>query len=223
LDWEELEDVTQYEVAVYLDADSASEVWMAHSDYDDVIATGGNDPVPLSSGTAYYWKVRSTEPIKSPWSEMRSFVLALMEVEGLYPAPGATGVSVWPVFTWNSVAGATGYEFVLARDSEFTDVVVALTGADALQTTAWGCDRELDYFTTYFWKVRAISATSYSEWGTNVFTTRTALIALPPSHSSSPPSLAEPMPSIPFYLLVIIGLGAILVIVLLVLIVRTGR
>ena len=223
LDWEELEDVTQYEVAVYLDADSASEVWMAHSDYDDVIATGGNDPVPLSSGTAYYWKVRSTEPIKSPWSEMRSFVLALMEVEGLYPAPGATGVSVWPVFTWNSVAGATGYEFVLARDSEFTDVVVALTGADALQTTAWGCDRELDYFTTYFWKVRAISATSYSEWGTNVFTTRTALIALPPSHSSSPPSLAEPMPSVSFYLLVIIGLGVTLVIVLLVLIVRTGR
>ena len=223
LDWEELEDVTEYEVAMYLGADSASEVWTAHSDYDGVIATGGDDPVSLSSGTAYYWKVRSTEPIKSPWSEMRSFVLVLMEVEGLYPAPGATEVSVRPAFTWDSVAGASGYEFLLARDSEFTDVVVAMTGADALQTTAWGWDKDLDYATTYFWKVRAISATSYGEWGTGVFTTRTAPIAPPPSHSSSPPSLPEPMPSVPFYLLVMIGLGVTLVIVLLVLIIRTAR
>jgi len=223
LEWEEFEDVTEYEVAMYLDADSASEVWMVHSDHEVVIATGGDDPVPLSSGTAYYWKVRSEEPIKSPWSEMRSFVLALMEVEGLYPAPSATGVSVRPAFTWDSVAGVSGYEFLLARDGEFADVVVTLTGADALQTTAWECDRDLDYETTYFWKVRAISATSYGEWGTGVFTTRTAPIAPPLSHSSSPPSLPEPMPSVPFYLLVIIGLGVTLVIVLLVLIIRTAR
>ena len=223
LEWEELEDVTEYEVAMYLDADSASEVWTVHSDHEVVIATGGNYPASLSSGSAYYWKVRTTEPIKSPWSEMRSFALTLMEVEGLYPAPSATGVSVRPAFTWDSVAKATGYEFLLARDYEFTDVVVDMTGTDALQTTAWGCDRDLDYATTYFWKVRAISATSYSEWGTGVFTTRTAPIAPPPSHSSSPPSLPEPMPSVPFYLPIIIGLGVTLVIVLLVLIVRTGR
>lgn len=223
LEWEEFDDVTEYEVAMYLDADSASEVWTAHSDHEVVIATGGDDPVPLSSGTAYYWKVRAEEPIKSPWAEMRSFVLALMEVEGLYPAPSATGVSVQPAFTWDSVAGVSGYEFLLARDGEFADVVVTLTGADALQTPAWECDRDLDYETTYFWKVRAIGATSYGEWGTGVFTTRTAPIAPPQSHSSSPPSLPEPMPSVPFYLLVIIGLGVTLVIVLLVLIIRTAR
>jgi len=222
LEWEEFEDVTEYEVAMYLDADSASEVWTAHSDHEVVIATGGDDPVPLSSGSAYYWKARSKEPIKSPWSEMRSFVLALMEVEGLYLAPGATGVSVRPAFTWDSVAGVSGYEFLLAKDGEFTDVVVALTGADALQTTAWECDRALDYATTYFWKVRAISVTSYGEWVTGVFTTEAAPTALPSSQSSSPP-LPEPTPSVPFYLLIIIGLGATLVIVLLVLIVRTGR
>jgi len=223
LEWEECEDVTEYEIAMYLDADSAREVWMVHSDHEVVIATGGDNSVPLSSGTAYYWKVRSTEPIKSPWSEMRSFALMLIEVEGLYPAPGATEVSVRPAFTWDSVAGVSGYEFLLARDGEFADVVVAMTGADALQTTAWECDRDLDYATTYFWKVRAISATSYGEWGTGVFTTEAAPTALPPSQSSSPPSLPEPMPSVPFYLLVIIGLGVTLVIVLLVLIIRTAR
>ena len=223
LEWGELEDVTEYEVAMYLDADSASEVWTVHNDHEVVIATGCDDPVPLSSGTAYYWQARADAPIKRPWSEIRSFALAFMEVEGLYPVPGATGVSVRPAFTWDSVARATGYEFVLARDSEFTDVVVAIDGADALQTTAWGWDRDLEYATTYFWKVRAISATSCSEWGIGVFTTETALIALPQPQSSSTPSLPEPMPSVPFYLLVIIGLGVTLFIVLLVLIIRTGR
>jgi hypothetical protein len=223
LDWEELDDVTEYEIAMYLDADSASAVWTAHSDYDGIIATGGDNPVSLSCGTAYYWKVRAEEPIKSQWSEMRSFALALMEVDGPYPSPDASGVSVRPVFTWDSVAGASSYEFLLARDSEFADVVVALTEDDALPTTAWGCDRDMDYSTTYFWKVRAISVDSYGDWVTNVFTTEAAPMAQPQPHLSSTPPLPEPMPSVPLYLLIIIGLGTTLAIVLLVLIVRTGR
>ena len=106
----------------------------------------------------------------SPWSELRSFTPALADAAqqpataapvGLSPSPGATGVSLSPAFTWDSVAKATSYEFILARDSEFTDIVTAMTGADALPTTSWGYDGDLDYSTTYFWKVRAISATSY--------------------------------------------------------------
>jgi len=223
LEWEELVDVTEYEVAMYLDADSVSEVWTAHSDYDGLIAMGGDDPVPLSSGSAYYWKARADKPIKSPWSEMRSFALALIEVSGLYPTPGATGVPVRPVFTWDSAGQSTGYEFVLARDSQFSDVLVSMTEADALTSTSWVCDRDLDYSTTYLWKVRASSVTSYSEWVTGAFTTEAAPIALPPSQSSPLPSLPEPIPAIPFYLPIIIGLGVTLVIVLLVLVVRTGR
>ena len=222
LDWEELDDVTEYEIAMYLDEDSTSEVWTAHSDYDGLIATGGDSPAPLSSGSAYYWKARVDEPIKSPWSEMRSFTLALIKARGFYPAPGATGVSVRPAFTWDSAGQNTGYEFLLARDSQFSDVLVSMIGADALTSTSWGCDRDLDYSTTYFWKVRAISATSYSEYVTGVFTTQAAS-SPPASHSSPPPSLPEPTPSVPFYLLVIIGLGITLVIILLVLILRTGR
>jgi len=222
LHWVELSETETYEAAIYLDPDGTQTVWTESSNDIDIRAVGGTSPAKLTCGTTYYWRLRSIEPIKSPWSEMRSFALAFMEVEGLYPVPGATGVSVRPAFIWDSVARATGYEFVLARDSEFTDVVVTIDGADALQTTAWGWDRDLEYATTYFWKVRAISATSYSEWGTGVFTTQAAS-SPPASHFSPPPALPEPMPSVPFYLLVIIGLGITLFIVLLVLIIRTGR
>ena len=226
LDWEELSDVTEYEMAVYLDQDSAIQVWSAHSSYNGIIATSGDAPAPLSSGTAYYWKVRSDEPIKSPWSEIKSFALALVEISGLYPTPGATGVSVRPVFTWDSAGQNTSYEFVLARDSQFSDVLVSMTGMNALTSTSWSCDRELDYSTIYFWQVRPVSSSSQGGWVTGVFTTEAAPQTPEPAAQAPVAAQAPPSPtsSIPPYLLwVMVGIGTALVVSLLVLIVRTGR
>jgi hypothetical protein len=140
---------------------------------------------------------------------------------GVSPSPGATNVPIRPNFAWQPADFATGYEFVLATDSEFNDVVVALTGADALSITTWGCDRDLDYSTTYFWKVRAISATSYSNWGTSVFTTKAAPTVPLSPQSSSPSPMPKPTPTVPSYLVwAAISLGVILFVVLLVFIVR---
>jgi len=128
-------------------------------------------------------------------------------------------VPITPTFTWSLASGATGYEFMLARDSEFAEVVVAMTGADALPTTDWACDRDLDYSTTYFWKVRPISLTSYGEWVTNVFTTEASHSLPSPSESSPSP---EPTPPIASHLLwIVIGIGVALITALLVLTVRT--
>jgi photosystem II stability/assembly factor-like uncharacterized protein len=232
LQWEELAGATEYEVAIYLDSDAIAKVWSGITTYTAIIATEGSNPAQLISGTKYYWRVRSIEPIKSPWSELYPFSAALGVVQwsplvtstGVSPSPSATNVSIRPAFTWGSADGATSYEFVLARDSEFTDVVVSLTGADALQTTAWGCDRDLDYSTTYFWKVRAISAISYSKWGTNTFTTEAAPSVPLPSPSPLPPPVPEPAPTIPSYLLgVLIGTSVTLVVALFVVTVRRRR
>jgi hypothetical protein len=186
------------------------------------MAVGGTSLTKLVSGTTYYWRVRSTKPIKSPWSATWSLAPTLGDVQGsalatsvgITPSAGAVNVPIMPAFTWSPVSGATGYEFMLAKDSEFTDVVVAMTGADALPTTVWACDRNLDYFTTYFWKVRPISATTYGQWVTNVFSTEAA-----PS-SSILPHESSPSPSL---LWIVIGIGVGLVVSLLVFIVRTGR
>ncbi len=77
---------------------------------------------------------------------------------------------------------ATGYEFTLAKDTGFTSPVVTLT----LSTTTWGCDRDLEYGTNYFWRVRAVSATSQSLWGNSSFTT----VAAP----APPPAVTTPAP-----------------------------
>jgi len=229
LGWEELVGATRYEAAIYLNTDATQGVWSGTSYGIEIVATDGSNPAQLLSGTSYYWRVRAIEPVKSPWSETRSFSPALGAAQwsplatstGVSPSPGAANMPIRPAFAWNPADGATSYEFVLARDSQFTDVVVALTGADALSITTWGCDRDLDYSTTYFWKVRAISSTSHSEWGNSVFTTEPAPTAPLPPQSSPQSPVPEPTPTIPSYLMgVLIGIGVILFVALLVFIVR---
>jgi len=232
LRWEGLAGATRYQAAIYSDLPTSQSIWSQISTTLAIIAADNN--AKLISGTTYYWQVRSLEPVKSPWSETWSFTPALgagqwsplAAADGTSPLPGATNVPIRPAFAWQPADRATGYEFVLARDSGFADVVVAMTGADTLLTTIWGCDRDLDYSTTYFWKVRAITAASYSEWGTGIFTTESAPAAapLPPQLSPSPattPPAAQEAPSYPIWM--VIGLGVILVVSLLFLIVRTGR
>lgn len=233
LSWEELVGATRYEAAIYLDSDATEKVWSETTTGNGVRATRGESSAQLISDTTYYWRVRSIAPIKSPWSRFRSFTPALGGAQwsplaapaGISPLPGANNVPIRPVFAWQPADWATGYEFMLAKDSQFTNMVVAMTGADALQTTVWGYDRDLDYSTTYFWKVRAASANSYSEWGTGVFTTEAPPSTPLPPQSSLPPSPPPaPTPSIPSYLLgLVIGIGVTLVVALLVLTVRTGR
>jgi hypothetical protein len=231
LQWQELAGAREYEAAIYRDADAIQCLWSGTSDVSGITAVGGAGAANLGSGITYYWRVRAIEPVKSPRSEMWSFNPALGAAQwsplavpaGVSPSPGATNVPIRPPFAWQPGDLATAYEFTLARDSEFTSVVVAMTGANALPTPVWGCDRDLDYSTTYFWRVRAINATGCSEWGTGVFTTRAA----PSAPLPSPPSPTLPSastPTIPSYLVwIAIGLGVILFVVLLVFIVKTAR
>ena len=230
LHWQEVAGAREYEVAIYSDAGATWEIWSATTPNTAIIATEGNNPVRLLSGTKYYWRVRVVQPIESLWSEIKSFASPLgieewsplSTTDGVSPLPGANNVSIRPAFTWRSAEMATGYEFILAKDSGFTEVVVALTGADALTSTAWNCDIKLEYSTSYFWKVRAISADSHSQWGVNAFTTEAA--PRETELTQPPPLVIEPAPTSPTYMIwLAVGVGAVLVVVLLVFILRTRK
>jgi len=225
LHWTELSEATAYQASISLDSDACQILWSGSTD-DTCITVADSATMPeLTCGITCYWRVRATEPMKSPWSNVWSFTPALMSSSAgqVSPSPGATGIALNPVFTWDSVANASSYEFILSKDSGFSDVVVALTGNDALPTVAWGCDRELDYSTSYFWKVRAINANSYGDWVTNVFTTEAGNSTLPALQSpptSSPPPGQTPL--IPSQLLwAMVSIVVVLVTALLVLIIRT--
>ena len=233
LKWEALAGATEYESAIYRDADAIQSVWSETSIDAGVFVVGGTGTAKLRSGITYYWRVRAIEPVKSPWSEMWSFNPALgaaqwdpfVDPERVVPIPGSYDVPIKPTFMWNPADWATGYEFVLSKNADFSTPMYSFTGANALKITAFVADKDLEYSTNYYWCVTAISADSRSNTAYGSFRTIDKVTVETPAPSQSTTTLpSESTATIPPYLVwVTIGIGVMLFVVLLVFIVRTAR
>lgn len=191
----------------------------------------------------YYWRLRSTDtdigPLPSPWSDVRKFTVANeVKFAVASPAIGATGVSTTPTLSWNEYPGALHYVVELADGS--IPEGITFTILDFSNTSDYPffvIEEALKYSNPYYWRVRAaLEGGEYSDWLTASFTT----MAKP--EAPQPPVVIEEAPDqpdiivkpivevpettevIPSYLLwIIVAIGAILVIALIVLIVRTRR
>ena len=202
-------------------------------------STGANQvkSKALELATTYYWRVRATEPVLSPWSAEWSFTTNFnSEIAApiLYtPEADAIDIPLKPIFEWSDIDGADSYELLVSADDSFDDSLISKVGDDALTTTTWQCDLSLQYNTTYYWKVRTRSSDSYSAWSAvSVFTTTTeppsppnkvaeATQPSPPSSSpSSPPPAPPPAPptaqqTTPDWVFYMLGLMGFLIISLL--------
>jgi hypothetical protein len=184
------------------------------------IALAGN----LECGHTYYWRVKArrcatTQIIRSPWSEARSFtvkaglptVSPYLGLQLLSPNNGCLGCPVSPAsFSWSPFKDTTKYKFVLAKDSEMTQIVKEAE----VSTTAYEYDGTLDYSTNYFWRVMS-EEPAPSDWSAT-FSFQT---------EAQPAAAQGPAPAAPtpIWVWVVIAIGAILVIVTLVLIFKTRR
>jgi len=165
------------------------------------------------------------------------------------PETGASDVSLTPTFAWWAVPAADGYYFEFADNANFVMPLVKLDGdMGRLLVTAYAYVGELPYSTAYYWKVKAVSGTIEagdlleSDWVSAVFITKEEpveplppIVIEPTPPAPAPiititqPDIIVPLPAIvetpitPAWIYVIIGVGAVLVIALLVLIVRTRR
>lgn len=135
--------------------------------------------IGLGYGTRYFWKVRAiSSGNASAWSDISAFVTTgppvppVLVIELEYPAAGAAGVSLRPVFQWNPVAGAEKYELLVSASYAFTDTVITKTENSVLSQNVWRSDIGLAADTTYYWKVRAINSANMSVWSKiSAFTT----------------------------------------------------
>jgi len=200
----------------------------------------------LNPGGTYYWRVRAAEtgPWYSPWTAARTFTVAsTKEFVIISPEIGAAGVAIQPSLTWSEYSGAIGYEIQLAEDKTFAILEFAHTTTEPFYQTE--ADEALKYSTTYYWKVRGVTGPAPiskkgelldapgGPWITGVFTTAGEPVEPTPPVVIQQPTAPEvkvvqvpvPQPApIPAYLLwIIIVIGAILIIALIVLIVRTRR
>ena len=180
------------------------------------------------AGATYWWRIRSVRSATgqiadSPWSEPRSFSVKAgyivntpyYGVQLLAPANGCLGCKIKPAsFSWSPWKDATKYEFALAADPEFRQIIITSNPT----TSAYEYDGTLDYGANYFWRVRALEVNGQpipSDWSaTFSFQTEPA-----PSPPASPP--AEP--ATPLWVWIVIALGAALVVAVLVLMMRTKK
>jgi len=228
--WDALCDACSYDIEFAMDEDFDMPVRVNGEDdmtyhllEQDVPAFSilGGPEGGLSCEVTYYVRVRAADAatgqiIHSWWSDPIAVTIAPSQAAGeiamVSPEPGATDVAVEDVgFSWDLLATADAFDWVLDDNSDFSSPVESKTG---LTATAYGSTQTLDYDTTYYWKVTAYNegaAISSSAVGTF----RTMMEA----EEVTPPPPAET----PFWVWVVIAIGAVLVIVVIVLIFRTRR
>ncbi len=234
LAWDELCNSSTYELTIALDEDFDYPITGAVSgdeydglDVDDesiVIAQGD-----LDCNQDYWWKVRvikaddDAETIRSWWSDGWKFTVEAGPggaIQLTAPEDGATGVPLaGVVFTWTSVAEATGYDLTL-MDAAGADLE-AKTG---LSETSYVYGGKFSYDTGYTWKVKAMKGGKVLS-GSSIATFRTMVEVVPEEVPEYPELVVNwpPAQGTPAWVWVVIGIGAVLVIVVIVLIFRTRR
>jgi hypothetical protein len=199
-----------------------------------IAGRGAFDP-----GKTYYWMVNVVTPFNGVSSEVRSFTIAPSAAsvpEIASPANGASNVGTKPSFSWTPTSGATKYEFQLDTGTSFTAPMVS----EQVATSAIMPNVTLDEGKSYFWRVRALEPVP-SEWSAiGTFTvavpepppvTPTQTVVPPPTITiTQPPDITFTIPTattggqVPSAAIwAIIIIGAVLVIAVIVLIVRTRR
>jgi hypothetical protein len=202
-----------------------------------------NAGVNVAGGYAYVIITAASDP---GLADMTGTPFALVEDKTLAapsiaagvggPTVGAYDISINPTFTWGAVLGADHYEVAISEDPSFTIVDPYLVDDPFMKL-----DTALTYDTTYYWRVRGVldaAGTAFTPWATGIFTTESEamdaggdgyvintpepVVNLEVPENPAPAITVEP--SIPTYMLwIIVIVGAILVIALIVLIVRTRR
>ena len=138
----------------------------------------------------YYWRMNSLIFIcTSSWSDVWSFSTVLLAPVLTYPDNNADKLSMGFTCEWKSVEGAQSYEFLLATDYSFKNVVIGKTG---IPGTSIGV-KDLLPSTTYYWKVRSINTEGISAWS-QIFTFKTSAKALNVPALESPLNNTEHQP-----------------------------
>jgi len=124
---------------------------------DDTTAILGN----MELYTKYFWRVRGrTYQTVGPWSEVWDFNTKLRPPVLKAPANGTAALPNVVLLEWYLTEGADKYEVQLAKDSLFVGMVFeGLTQNNNSQQT-----EILEYFTTYWWRIRGLNDDGNSDW-----------------------------------------------------------
>jgi len=248
--WEGLSTADVY--TLYIAYDSAFDESVTTITVEDDVSTvvqsvgpnrSGTALVNFMPGTTYYWRVKASAPLYSQKSETREFTIepgAALVPSVLAPENGKEGVSATPSFSWSPVSGASSYRFVLANNVNLLAPIVDVTTVN----TGYAVKIPLELGASYFWAVKSVAPVEGGWSAIANFVVKeeakeaappivikempAPIINIPPAPAPPPAIVIPPAPPppaqiAPAYIWAIIIIGAILVIAVIVLIVRTRR
>ncbi len=243
--WQRPSLTTEYELEIAQDKDfyihvTTVTVTTSESTAFALVGPGqpGNAGVNFMPGVTYYWRIRTTKPLYSRYSASRHFSIEPVTavVPGIStPANGGANISRNPSFSWEPIAGATEYQFVLSDNISMTSPIIDVR----ITTTGFTMTQELDYGGTYFWRIRSIKPVT-SAWSilanftvekepsepvpvvlVEPFPPPVIKLPAPPPQNiiTIAPPLEPPAPLVPDYLRTVIIITSALLLVVIVLII----
>ncbi len=128
-----------------------------------------NITVP-DNNTTYHWSVRvRTGACLGDWSKTIQFKTLIKYPNLIAPANGELVESIYPIFNWEPVEDAQGYEIEVSLDSNFTQLFKA--NRDINQNTMTFAGEKFEEKATYYYRVRAKNSEGKSLWSPfNYFT-----------------------------------------------------
>ena len=137
----------------------------------------------LLFGTTYYWRVRAASPVDTTqWSTTWSFT-TYDNVTLVSPTNGAINQPINPLLDWSSASGSTNYIYQVDVNNTFNSpsLITGNTGGTTSQTSM----SNLDFGTTYYWRVRAVSPVDTTQWSaTWSFSTLANAVHVSPSNGA---------------------------------------
>ncbi len=154
-DWENAANATEY-IIEYADNPEFNSSIENTSSASEYFVSG------LILDQTYYWRVYSSDGINiSEWSDTRSFTTGLMPLDIpvlISPANGVTNQLTELTLDWNSVSGATSYEYQYSTDNTFATYNNGTISNTEVLISG------LEYDTEYFWRIQATDGSQFSEW-----------------------------------------------------------
>jgi len=111
-----------------------------------------------------YYSIGIGRVLVITWSALTPLSYEVTAPQLQSPKAGASKVPLKPLGQWRAVAGADSYELLVSTNPSLANPTIIKTGVYALPSTAWQCNVSLNRDTTYYWKVRAISSDTRSDW-----------------------------------------------------------
>lgn len=127
----------------------------------------------LNFNTDYYWRVKAVNVGgESDWSEIYTFFTeyALPKPSALLPSNNQQDVGIPTVFNWQPVEGAADYTLEVSLDSSFSSLLTLESnteGSSSSKAKSWTISQEvtnLDFATSYYWRVRASNTLGNSDY-----------------------------------------------------------